>query len=287
MDIFTLYVGQGALAAVRSGNEAVLVDAHMPVCDDVTQGQIEESLDHYLSKSIVRGLILTGLDCDHACPAGVDSILTKYSSDWVMYPTCYKDTDTASEVFDIINEHIVRRQRTSRPLTRKSVCVDRVESRYLEGLARYFTFELFSPHIADMDCSNNNCLVIKLSGLDQTGFSYLVTGDTETNRWDSINDIFGLSLSSDVMAASHHGATSGVNARTLLLVNPNTVLISAGFNNSYGHPDGAAVEAYTRVAKHVFCTNSEEGRCLFTRRVGDDYETQLVRHFERAEPVNA
>lgn len=77
MDIFTLYVGQGALSAIRAGDEAIVVDAHMPNCDDITQGQIEESLDYYLSKSDVQGLILTGLDKDHACPAGVDSILGK------------------------------------------------------------------------------------------------------------------------------------------------------------------------------------------------------------------
>ena len=91
MDVFTLYVGQGALAAVRAGDEAMIVDAHMPDCDDVTQEQIEQSLDHYLSKSDVRGLILTGLDKDHACPAGVESILTHHQPDWVMYPTYYKD----------------------------------------------------------------------------------------------------------------------------------------------------------------------------------------------------
>jgi beta-lactamase superfamily II metal-dependent hydrolase len=287
MDIFTLYAGQGSLAAIRSGNEAVIVDAHMPSCDDVTQGQIEESLDSYLKQSEVRGLVLTGLDCDHACPAGVDSILTKYVPDWVIYPTCYKDTDTAGEVFEIIAAHVERRSRTSRPLTRKSVRVDRVESRHLQGLAEYFAFELFSPHIEDMDCSNNSCIVMKLSGLDQTGFSYLITGDTEKDRWENINRIFGLSLSSDVMAAPHHGARSGVNAETLLLVSPHTVLISAGIDNAYGHPDAAAVEAYSMVAKRVYSTNAETGTCLFTRRVGDDYETHLVRHAEATEPVTA
>jgi hypothetical protein len=30
MDIFTLYAGQGSLAAVRAGDEAIIVDAHMP-----------------------------------------------------------------------------------------------------------------------------------------------------------------------------------------------------------------------------------------------------------------
>jgi beta-lactamase superfamily II metal-dependent hydrolase len=283
MDIFTLYVGQGALAAVVAANEAIIVDAHMPECDDVTPPQIEQSLARYLSKTTVRGLILTGLDRDHACPAGVESILTTYQPNWVMYPGCYKDTDAAGEVFDIIARHEKRREMTSRPLLRESVRVDRVESRKLTGLATYFTFELFSPHMEDMDSSNNSSIVLKLTGLDQTGFSYLITGDTETERWENINRFFAKYLASDVMAAPHHGGRSGLNPATLLHVHPNTVLISAGVDNSYGHPYGSAVQAYGKVARHVFSTHAEGGMCLLTRRAGDDFETQLFQHIAPAE----
>ena len=283
MDVFTLYVGQGSLAAVRAGSEAVIVDAHMPECDDVTSEQIEKSLDHYLAKSAVRGLILTGLDRDHACPAGVESILTRYQPSWVMYPKVFKDSDAAADVFATITRHEMRRADTSRPLVRHSVRVDRVESRNLTGLASYFTFELFSPHMDDMDSSNNSSIVLKLVGLDQNGFSYLITGDTESERWDNINRFFGKHLAADVMAAPHHGARTGLNPRTLLLVSPNTVIISAGVDNSYGHPYGVAVQAYQQVAKHVFCTIAEQGKCLLTRRIGDDFHTHLVQHFAPVE----
>ena len=255
----------------------------MPNADDVTQDQIEKSLTHYLSKSIVRGLVLTGLDADHAHSSGVDSILTNHEPDWVMYPKYYKDTEVASEVFRIITRHEKCREKTSHPLSRKSVSVDSVHSRHLTGLASCLKFELFSPHMEDMDNSNNSSIVLKVTGLDQTGFAYLITGDTETERWDSINKLFGDSLRSDVLAAPHHGANSGVNVRTLPLVSPNTVLISAGVNNQYGHPDGAAVKVYQMIATHVYSTNAtSDGTCLFTRRLGQDFETQLVRHFEKA-----
>jgi beta-lactamase superfamily II metal-dependent hydrolase len=64
----------------------------------------------------------------------------------------------------------------------------------------------------------------------------------------------------------------------LLAINPNTVLISAGVDSPYGHPDAAAVAAYSKVAQHVFSTHSEDGTCLFTRRLGPDFETHAVRH---------
>jgi hypothetical protein len=81
------------------------------------------------------------------------------------------------------------------------------------------------------------------------------------------------------MAAPHHGARTGLNPKTLLLVNPNTVLISAGVDNSYGHPYAVAVQAYQEVAKHVFCTIAEDGKCLLTRRMNTDFHTHLVQHF--------
>jgi competence protein ComEC len=200
-----------------------------------------------------------------------------------MYPKYFKDTDAAGEVFDIITRHEKRRARTLHPLVRHSVRVDKLESRTVTGLASYFTFELFSPHMDDMDNSNNSSIVLKLVGLDQNGFRYLITGDTETGRWDSINRYFGKYLASDVMAASHHGARTGLNPKTLLLVNPDTVLISAGVDNSYGHPYGVAVQAYQQVARHVFCTIAENGKCLLTRRIGNDFHTHLVQHFAPAE----
>jgi beta-lactamase superfamily II metal-dependent hydrolase len=280
MDVLTLYAGQGSLAAVRSGDEAIIVDAHMPNCDDVTPEQITQTLTDYLAKSKVRGLILTGLDDDHACPAGVEEILTRFEPDWIMYPTYYKDTDTATEVFKIVSRHENRRKNTSHPLIRKSVRVDNVDSRFFNDLGTRFSGELFSPHLEDMDCSNNCSIVLKLTGLDSTGFRYLVTGDTEFDRWEGINRIFGSALASDVMAAPHHGSKSGVHPASLLNINPHTVLISAGVDNQYEHPDPVAVATYKRVAKKVYSTNKPDATCLFTRRLGDDFETTLVRHPE-------
>jgi hypothetical protein len=97
----------------------------------------------------------------------------------------------------------------------------------------------------------------------------------------TINRIFGRYISADVLAAPHHGARCGMHAGMLLSVSPNTVLISAGVDSSYGHPHSHAVEAYRRVAQHVFATNAgPEGTCLLTRRDGNDFKTHLVRHFD-------
>ncbi len=133
-----------------------------------------------------------------------------------------------------------------------------------------------------MSSPNNSSIVLKVTGFDPTGFRYLITGDTETERWDKINRFFGSHLASDVLSAPHHGSRNGVNAKNLLLINPDTVLISAGVDSCYGHSDPKAVQAYRAVAKHIFTTNAAEGTCLFTRLVGSDFQTVTLRHLAAA-----
>lgn len=275
MDVFTCYVGQGALAVVRHSGEALIIDSLLPGSPE--REQVEAKLSLLLREHTVPGLVLTGFDADHACPDGVDLILSKCSPDWIMYPKYYKDTDNATSVFNVVKKHEQRRQSSARPLKRVSVRLDQLDSRTLTGLSSRFRYELFSPHTEDMDFSNNCSIVLKLTGDGASGFSYLVTGDTENARWERINKLFGTALRSSVLAAPHHGSKNGTNAETITLVEPNTVLISAGVDNQYGHPDSQAVTAYRRVAKHVFAANIEGGVSLFTKQNGLDFETQLVR----------
>jgi beta-lactamase superfamily II metal-dependent hydrolase len=274
MDVSTLYVGQGALAVVRHSGEALIVDSHLPdEHADVIEAQLRRLLRHHS----VPGLILTGFDADHCSPAGIELILSKFEPTWVMYPKYYKDTDSAGKAFSIIEKFERKRKSTSRPLRRHSMRLDRLESRLLSDLSTQFSYELFSPHTEDMDSSNNSSIVMKVKGLRAAGFSYLITGDTEKPRWERINEFFDRNLRADVMAAPHHGATSGCHPKTGLLVIPNTVLISAGIDSQYGHPNSQAVSYYRQIAKHVFATNVEQGVSLFTRRSVDDFETSLFR----------
>lgn len=274
MEILTIYIGQGELGAVRHASECIIVDSRWP--DDLSQ-DIEKKLDLFTKNQNVVGLVLTGFDNDHADPVGVEYILENYKPDWVMYPKYYKETDNATKVFNVINKHVARRKNSAKPLKKVSVRLDKLDSRKLNDLAIAFDLELYSPHIEDMDNSNNCSIVLKIDGIGGDGFSYLVTGDTENERWDTITRLFGSDLKSDVLSAPHHGSKNASHPRMVMLVDPNTVLISAGVDNQYGHPDSQAVAIYNKVAEHVFQTNIEGGVSLHTQRKGDDFETLLVK----------
>jgi beta-lactamase superfamily II metal-dependent hydrolase len=224
----------------------------------------------------VKGLILTGFDDDHCDVIGTAIVLQKYRPDWVIYPQYYKNTEEAKSVFRLIDQEERNRRALVNPLRRISVRVDRLTSRKLPGLSSNFEFELFSPHIEDMSSSNNSSIVLKLTGLGSGGFSYLITGDTENERWERIATLFGRALKSHIMAAPHHGSTNGVHPGSLLHIEPHTILISAGVNNQYGHPDSAALRVYERVAKYVFSTNMQGGVSLITQPGTTELATTLI-----------
>jgi beta-lactamase superfamily II metal-dependent hydrolase len=276
MNIITANVGQGALAIVRHAGEAIIVDSRIPASDDRTVAYVKQVLALSLKDHYVKGLIFTGFDNDHCDVVGASIILRKYRPDWVMYPKYYKQSREASLVFQLIREEERLRLSSSRPLSTISVRLDQLINRRLRGLSDRFDFELFSPHIEDMDCSNNCSIVLKLTGRGPRGFSYLITGDTENARWETIAKLFGTALRSQVMAAPHHGSKNATHPASLLLIAPHTVLISAGVNNQYGHPAPPAMNVYRRVARHVFSTNMEGGVSLLTQPGKTELTTLLI-----------
>jgi beta-lactamase superfamily II metal-dependent hydrolase len=277
MQIITGNVGQGALAIIRHQGEAIIVDSNIPSSDDNTVAYVKELLALALRGHNVKGLILTGFDDDHCDSVGVSLILRKYRPDWVLYPTYYKDSTEAESVFAVIEGEVEARLGSASPLERKSVRVDNMSDRRLSGLSDNFDFELFSPHIEDMNSSNNGSIVVKVTGRGSRGFSYLVTGDTENGRWENICQRFGSSLKSHVLAAAHHGSRNGCHPASLLSIDPHTVLISAGVDSQYGHPHAGAVKVYERVAKYVYATNMEGGVTLLTEPGATELTTTFIR----------
>ncbi len=71
---------------------------------------------------------------------------------------------------------------------------------------------------------------------------FMLTGDAPTNieRW--LVSLDGDALQSDVLKAGHHGSRTSTDQTWLEKVNPAYVVISAGLNNSYGHPHAEVVE---------------------------------------------
>src|SRR4051812_2186054 len=125
MHIFTLCVGQGSLSVVVGEEEAIIVDAFIPPTTAPYAVFVKKALAAVLRGKKLVGLMLTGFDRDHAHPAGVAWIVRKYCPRWVMYPSYWKDTQTADDVFDRIKAIDRQRQGTSVEFHKISIRLDR------------------------------------------------------------------------------------------------------------------------------------------------------------------
>lgn len=91
---------------------------------------------------------------------------------------------------------------------------------------------------------NNSSLVLRIEGGKR---SFLFAGDIEEEAEEDIAHLFKW-LKSDVIKIPHHGARASASEGFLDAVSPQIAVISAGRNNSFGHPHEEMLE-YLKSAK--------------------------------------
>ena len=268
MNIYTLNVAQGQFVVIEGQKEVVIVDTYVPLNADQKTTFVKGALPKILKDKKLKGVIFTGFDDDHFCDVGVQMALNKYRPDWVMYPRYYKQTKTATECFKHIDGLEAAMKQQQLTLQRHSIdLADARQPRVLNSISSEFIFELFSPHKAGMNSSNNGSIVCKVTER-ATGATYLITGDTEVDRWADIVKEFKDKLKSQVMAAPHHGSKNGITAEVMKYVQPHTVIISAGIDSKYGHPHAEAIEIYKAGSQKFYRTNIAAGQSIRTAADG-------------------
>ena len=68
-------------------------------------------------------------------------------------------------------------------------------------------------------------------------------------------DTRGTHLKSDVLIAPHHGSASSSSQRFLEQVDPETVIISAGWRNRFNFPNKTVLERYAALGCRVYRTD--------------------------------
>lgn len=268
MDIYTLNVSQGQFVVVSGKKEAFIVDSFMPLDTEQETVFVKAALSKILSGKNLIGLLVTGFDADHFCEPGMKIILNKYRPNWLMYPKYVKNTDTADRCFKAIKV-----LEGTKEIMRIPVLLEDNDKRcYQQGVSEEFSLEVFSPNHADMN-SSNNCSIVCRVREQATRATYLVTGDTEGDRWDVMVREFGNQLKSDVLAAPHHGSENGLTAEAARLIEPHTVLVSAGVNSQYGHPHVAAKRLFELYSTEWWSTNGGMGQSLRTVADGQSVKT--------------
>lgn len=101
---------------------------------------------------------------------------------------------------------------------------------------------LFPDHDPTNLESNMSSIVARLSYGES---SYLLTGDSPIEIEEYLVGQMGSALMSDVLKVGHHGSRTSTSENFITTVSPTYGIISAGKDNSYGHPHKEVVDRLT------------------------------------------
>jgi competence protein ComEC len=91
--------------------------------------------------------------------------------------------------------------------------------------------------------------------------SFLLTGDMPQSIERYLVGMYGHALSTDVLKLGHHGSKTSSSGEFLDAVSPAHAVVSAGCENSYGHPHEEVVERVQKSGAVLYETCG--GRVVF------------------------
>lgn len=181
----------------------------------------------------IDALVVTNPDQDHF--AGFLPILERYEVQKVFESGTAKDS-AAYATF----QSLVREEGAVRALPKRG---ERIEL----GGGAWIDVLFPDRDVSKLD-SNTGSLVMRLVYGDT---SVLLMGDSVTGVEDFIVDLGSSApqsrLKSQILKLGHHGSRTSTGEKLLAMVEPEVAIISAGCDNTYGHPHKEVLE---RLAAH-------------------------------------
>jgi len=216
-----LDVGQGQCLLLQSGGRTYMVDCG----GDSDTSAADIAAQTLLSQGITRldGLIVTHLDRDHA--GGVGPLLSRVDTRLLILPPVQTELS----------------ERTGGAVV---YAAEDLTLSLEEG-----TMRIFAPVFSGNSNENSLCILFESENCD-----ILVTGDRSgfgermLLRYADIPRV-------DILIAGHHGSAESTCVELLEAVRPETVCISAGADNPYGHPAPELLERLRSFGCGVFRTD--------------------------------
>jgi competence protein ComEC len=103
------------------------------------------------------------------------------------------------------------------------------------------TFMMLSPRSSGFVSENDNSCVLRIQS--DKG-SVLLTGDIEAAAESWLVETYGEQLKTDVLIAAHHGSKTSSTSTFVQTVQPDYVLIPAGYRNQFGFPHQSVLKRY-------------------------------------------
>src|SRR3989344_2109293 len=164
-------------------------------------------------------VIATHPDKDHV--GGLVDVLNRFSVSYFVEPGVLGTTDVFKSLEKSVESHNVKKV-----IARRGGNIDLGDGVVLNIL--------FPDHdVSRVKDTNDGSIVARLS---YRATSAMLTGDAPQSVEARLVALFGKKLESNILKLGHHGSRTSSSAAFLGYVNPAYAIISAGLNNSYGHP---------------------------------------------------
>ncbi|MEX2341275.1 MAG: MBL fold metallo-hydrolase [Candidatus Paceibacterota bacterium] len=120
--------------------------------------------------------------------------------------------------------------------------------------------DVLFPDVDVVDYESNASSIV--ARLAYGEISFMLTGDAPKSIEEYLVLIEGEYLESDVLKVGHHGSRTSTSELFLAEVSPTYAVISAGKDNSYGHPDLEVTDALFNAGVETFNT-ADHGHIIF------------------------
>jgi len=227
-----LNIGQGDAIFIESptGNQ-MLIDAGPNAKVLRELGKVMPFYDHSIDIALA-----THPDKDHI--GGFADVLNLYNVN-----TFLEDGNESETNIDDTMEAIADQKGVRRIIAERGMVID------LGGGAKIF---ILYP-IGNVEGWETNRASI-IAKLVYGNTSFMLTGDSPQEIEKYLVGLDGEKLDSDVLKAGHHGSRTSTSVEFVSAVTPTMAIISAGKDNSYGHPHKETIETLQAAHAEILST---------------------------------
>lgn len=254
LTISMLDIGQGDAVLIQTGAKNILIDTgDDKYYEDGKKGKENTQLLTELQKlkiDHIDTLVMTHAHADHIGKA--DKVIAQYG----VKELVYNGIPSTSKYF--INALKAAKANGTQQV--------KVKAGDVLDFGNGVSFEIVSPSqsLIDEDTAaikakkkvdvNNESVVGRLTF---GNFAMLFTGDAEGPVEKDMVASYGKKLKCQVLKAGHHGSKTSSTAEFLKLVQPESVVMSLGVNNQYGHPHEALLKRLQKQGvKNIYRTDA-------------------------------
>src|SRR3989344_2378215 len=193
----------------------------------------------------IDAVVETHPDKDHI--GGLSDVFDMYDIGTFIEPGIPNDTGAALA----LERAVVAEEGVNRVLARRGM-------RLILGGGAYADILFPDRDVSGVETNTGSIVMRVIYG----NTSFLLTGDSPQAIEKYISSIYGTALKSDVLKPGHHGSRTSTSLEFLSAVSPDTVIISAGKDNSYGHPHAEVMQNIAATHAAAMST-AEEGTITF------------------------